>query len=193
MLLWNLVDSSYKPVKLAGHKGGINDISISPNGQLIVSASSDYTIRIWDNSFLWQGHTYQSLKIHSAPVKSCHFSCDSKLIVTGSDDKTVKLINVADKKVVSVLSEHENWLKSTRFSNDGTMILSAGDDKKAKIWDVAKENCIYTFNHPGFVNSVRFHPDDTCFATACHDKKIRVSSLILIIINIRFLMFDLKN
>lgn len=80
-----------------------------------------------------------------------------------------------DKKVVSTLNGHDNWLKSTRFSHDGTMILSAGDDKKAKLWDATKEICIFDFFHPGFVNCVRFHPDDTCFASSCHDKKIRVS------------------
>jgi len=84
------------------------------------------------------------------------------------------VINSVDKKVVSTLSGHGNWLKSTRFSHDGSLILSGADDKKCKLWDVNKEVCIYSFKHPGFVNSVRFHPDDTCFATSCHDKKIRI-------------------
>lgn len=96
-------------------------------------------------------------------------------MVTGSDDKQVKIFNIVDKKVVSVLSGHENWIKSTRFSHSGTQLLSGGDDRKVKLWDVVKETCVYNFIHPGFVNCVRFHPDDTCFATSCHDKKIRVS------------------
>jgi WD40 repeat protein len=37
-----------KTIKLEGHKSLINDISISPTGSLIASASSDHTIRLWD-------------------------------------------------------------------------------------------------------------------------------------------------
>ncbi len=37
-----------KVTKLEGHKSLINDISISPTGSLIASASSDHTIRLWD-------------------------------------------------------------------------------------------------------------------------------------------------
>ena len=155
----------------------MHDVSLSPNGQIIASVSADQTLRLWDNSHLWFGHTFQSFKIHSAAIKSCHFSCDNKLVVTGSDDKLIKILSVGDKKVVSTLQGHENWLKSTRFSHDSVLLLSAGDDKKCKLWDVVKEVNIHTFNHLGFVNSAVFHPDDTCFATSCHDKKIRVSFL----------------
>ena len=37
-----------KSKKLEGHKSLINDISISPTGSLLASASSDHTIRLWD-------------------------------------------------------------------------------------------------------------------------------------------------
>jgi centriolar protein POC1 len=177
VLLWNLENPEYRPIKLLGHTQGVFDVSLSPNGTLIASCSSDQTLKIWDNSLLWQGHTFQSYKQHSAPIKSCNFSCDNKLIVTGSNDTLVKIFNVVTKKSVSTLSAHTNWLKCTRFSNDGNLIISCGDDKKAIIWDVVKELPVQTYIHPGFVNCARFHPDDTCFATSCHDKKIRVSKL----------------
>ena len=37
-----------KLTKLEGHKSLINDISISPTGAFIASASSDNTVRLWD-------------------------------------------------------------------------------------------------------------------------------------------------
>ena len=33
---------------LEGHKGGVIDANFSPNSELIVSGSSDSTIKIWD-------------------------------------------------------------------------------------------------------------------------------------------------
>lgn len=174
LLLWNLLDQSYKPVKLQASNFKLYDSCISANGSLIVTASADNCLKLWDNTGLWRGHSHISLKVHSAPVKSCHISCDNKLIVSGSDDKNIKITSAIEKKVLTTLQGHENWLKSTRFSHDSSQILSCGDDKTARVWDLNKEICSSIYEHPGFVNSVRFHPDDSCFASGCYDKKIRV-------------------
>jgi centriolar protein POC1 len=116
------------------------------------------------------------IKHNSAPVKSVDFSCDSRLIVTGSDDKTVKIISVADKKLVGTLTSHTNWVKCVRFSQDAKLIASASDDKTVKLWDVNKRILNYTFNnvHNGVINAVRFHPDNSLIGTACFDKKVRL-------------------
>ena len=34
------------------------------------------------------------IKFNNAPMKSVDFSCDGRLIVTGSDDKSIKVINI---------------------------------------------------------------------------------------------------
>lgn len=181
ILLWNITSKEYKPVILQSKRPSkVNEVSISPNGNLISSAKSDGVLEVWDNSNNWKGHTYFSIKTSSFPLKTCHFSCDNKLIAVGSDDKTVKIVNVNEKKTVLSLDSHENWVKSVRFSVDSQLVLSSGDDKTSKIWDVNKEKMILNFDHPGFVNSVRFYPDDSCFASACFDKKIRVSKYILL-------------
>lgn len=156
----------------------MNDISVTSNGNLIASASSDHSVRLWDNSNPWEGHTSQILKHNSAPVKSVDFTCDGKLLVTGSDDKTIKIINVSDRKLLLNLTGHENWIKCTRFSQDSHLIASCGDDRTARLWDVSTGINRSVFEHPGFVNCVRFHPDDSLIATSCFDKKIRVLDLI---------------
>ena len=176
LLLWNLVNKYEKPIKLQGHTKGVNDVSISPNGLLIASASSDETIRIWDNT---PNNTdkFQVLKHNKAPMRSVDFSCDNKMVVTACDDQTVKLISLHDKKMKANLLSHTNWLKCVRFSSDSKLIVSCGDDRTVKMWDTDSARLVYTIQnqHHGVVNSVRFHPDDSCIATGCFDKKIRVN------------------
>lgn len=174
ILLWNLEDLLYKPIKLESGNHRINEASISPNGTLIASACSDNCIKLWDNSNMWKNHSFISIKAHNASVKTIDFSCDNKLLVSGSDDKSVRITSVNEKKVVANLTGHTNWLKSTRFSKNAKFILSCGDDKTVRYWDVSTQKNLNIFNHLGFVNSVRFHPDDSCFASGCYDKKIRV-------------------
>jgi centriolar protein POC1 len=71
------------------------DVDFSPNGQLIASASKDETIRLWENNI--EGHS-QTIRAHSASVRSVSFSKDGSLLVTSSDDKTVKVWNVKDMR-----------------------------------------------------------------------------------------------
>lgn len=180
VLIWDLNNPTKKPQMGEGHKSLINDISIAPTGFSFATASSDHTVRIWSNTndYSSKGKIQsQVIKYNSAPVKSVDFSCDSRLICTGSDDKTVKIISVADKRLQANLLGHTNWVKCTRFSKDSKLIASGSDDKSLRLWDVAKKTMCYAFDkseHKGAVNCVRFHPDNSCLATACFDGKIRL-------------------
>ena len=153
---------------------------MAPNGNFYVTASSDKTIRIWsstdDYTTAGKHISSYSLKFNNTPVKSVDVSCDSLLIATGADDKTVKLISVNDKKLQANLLGHSNWVKTVRFSRDALLVASGSDDKTLKLWDTYKKKLVHDFTteHKGAVNCVRFHPDNSCLATACYDGKIRL-------------------
>ena len=74
-----------------GHTGEVNSISFSPDGQTIVSGSSDRTIRIWDANTGDLIHTFTG---HSDEVISVSFSPDGKTIASGSYDHTIHLWDV---------------------------------------------------------------------------------------------------
>ena len=164
-----------------GHTSLINDIAMAPNGNFYATASSDKTIRIWSatDDYTTAGKHISSyaLRFNETPVKAIDISCDSLLIATGADDKTVKLISVNDKKLQANLLGHSNWVKTVRFSRDALLVASGSDDKTLKLWDTYKKRLVHDFNsgeHKGAVNCVRFHPDNSCLATACFDGKIRL-------------------
>jgi centriolar protein POC1 len=175
-LVWDLENQDKKPYRLLGHKSLVNDVAVTSNGLQIASASSDQTVRLWSYDGSSDSFISYSTKNNSAPVKSVDFSCDSKMLVTGSDDKTVKLFNVGDKKLVASMISHTNWVKCVRFSMDARLIASCSDDKTVKFWDVEKKKLNYTISdyHAGVVNSVRFHPDNSLIGSACFDKKLRL-------------------
>jgi len=58
-----------------------------------------------------EGHS-QTIKTHSAPVKSVAFSSDGSLILSGSDDKTLKVFQVSDRKFQFSINAHSNWIKA---------------------------------------------------------------------------------
>ena len=181
VLVWDLTNLKKLPKIGRGHSSLINDIAMAPNGNFYATASSDHTIRIWsavdDYTTTDKNFSSQVIKMNETPVKSIDISCDSRLIATGADDKTVKIISINDKKLQANLLGHKNWVKTVRFSRDSLLVASGSDDKTLKLWDTYKKKLVYDFKngeHKGAVNCVRFHPDNSCLATACFDGKIRI-------------------
>ena len=181
ILIWDLTNLKKLPKIGRGHTSLINDIAMAPNGNFYATASSDKTIRIWsatdDYTTAGKHIASYSLRFNETPVKAIDISCDSLLIATGADDKTVKLISVNDRKLQANLLGHSNWVKTVRFSRNALLVASGSDDKTLKLWDTYKKRLVHDFNsgeHKGAVNCVRFHPDNSCLATACFDGKIRL-------------------
>ena len=62
--------------------------------------------------------------------------CDSSILASGSQDKTVKLWNTADFTEIATLAGHEGYIGGIQFSPDGASIY-VGDSKSAvTIWDI---------------------------------------------------------
>jgi WD40 repeat protein len=63
-MVWNF-KKNLRPFKFTSHTGPVYAIDINPTGNLIASASSDKTIRLWTNSI---EASSKVLKSHTGPV-----------------------------------------------------------------------------------------------------------------------------
>lgn len=72
---------------MTGHQQLINDVKFSPNGFIIASASFDKSIKLWQSN---TGKYITSLRGHVQAVYSIAWSADSRLLVSGSADSTLK-------------------------------------------------------------------------------------------------------
>lgn len=57
-------------------------------GNQLTSASKDETVKIWINNA--EGNSF-TIKAHNAPIRALDYSYDGKLLLTCSDDKTIKV------------------------------------------------------------------------------------------------------
>ncbi len=110
---------------------------------------------------------------HDLQVMTISFSPNEKLMASGSIDSTIKLWNVADRKVIKTLEGHENMVYSTAFSPDGRLLASGSWDNTVKLWDVDTGSVVETFEgHEDSVMEIAFSPDGKFLASVSLDKKL---------------------
>src|SRR5581483_8584145 len=71
---------------MAGHGATINGLAVSPDGKRLLSASWDYTVRLWD---LEKQAEIKVLEGHAASVNTLAFAPDGKSAYSGSWDQKI--------------------------------------------------------------------------------------------------------
>jgi len=153
----------------------------SPDAKRIISGSVDGNdIDIWDVS---SGRKLMTLSGHEGPIWSASYSPDGTRIVSGGEDKTVRVWNAITGTEVMTLRGHGDYpdhpelspVTSVAFSPDGQLIASSSWDYTVKIWNAKTGAEVMTVRaHSYIVNDVAFSPDGKRFASASSDCSIRI-------------------
>jgi WD40 repeat protein len=110
---------------------------------------------------------------HKAGVQAVALSRDGKTMLSGSDDKTLILWDVASGAQIRSFTGHTGKLLSVSLSPDGRLAVSSADDKTVIVWDVATGQALRNLTgHLDVVNEVAFGPDSKVVLTGSKDKTI---------------------
>uniref|UniRef100_M4D2H4 Coatomer subunit alpha n=1 Tax=Brassica campestris TaxID=3711 RepID=M4D2H4_BRACM len=200
--IWNWQSRTCISV-LTGHNHYVMCASFHPKEDLVVSASLDQTVRVWDigslkkksvspaddlmrftqmNSDLFGGVdaiVKYVLEGHDRGVNWASFHPTLPLIVSGADDRQVKLWRMNETKAweVDTLRGHMNNVSSVMFHAKQDIIVSNSEDKSIRVWDATKRTGIQTFRreHDRFW-ILAVHPEINLLA-AGHDNGMIVFKL----------------
>lgn len=172
--LWQAVYFTPERNRLENHQDSVLSVSTSADGQLIASASSDQTIKLWSPA----GVLYQTLTGHRDTVWCVSFSPDTdpnrQILASASKDKTLKLWD-RNGQLITTLLGHQDEVKWVSFSPDGSLIASASQDQTVKLWNRQTGALVQTLRgHQDSVLSVSFSPDGAIIASSSKDKTIKL-------------------
>ncbi|EPY51935.1 F-box protein Pof11 [Schizosaccharomyces cryophilus OY26] len=113
---------------LRGHLASVNSVQYNESTGIIVTASGDRTLRMWDV------HSGQCLKIihaHQRGIACTQYN--GKYIVSGSSDTTVRIFEANSGKLLRILQGHEDLIRTLEFDNE--KVVSGGYDGTIRVWN----------------------------------------------------------
>ena len=107
-----------------------------------------------------QSYLKNTLKADFQAVSSVAISPDGQNLVSGNQDKTIKIWNLASGKLIRTLEGHSSIVNCVAISADGQTLVSGSLDNTIKIWNLASGKLIRTLEgHSSSVASVAISPD----------------------------------
>ncbi|MFN8458546.1 MAG: WD40 repeat domain-containing protein, partial [Anaerolineae bacterium] len=132
---------------LVGHTGGINTVTISPNGHWLATAGDDYTTRLWNLASTPPTAASITLWGHPGAIKVASFSPDDHWLATSSTDGTVRLWDITAPNPASAsirLLDSTQAVTTLAFSPNNRWLVVGSEDGLIHLWDITTPEHVMT-------------------------------------------------
>ncbi|MCX7193571.1 MAG: WD40 repeat domain-containing protein [Proteobacteria bacterium] len=137
VILWDA--QSGRALSRGLHDHLANQCSFSHDGTMLVSASSDYSARIWDIPSM---QLRAALIGHTDDVDTAVFSPDDQYIATCALDRSIKIFDL-NGRCLKTLTGHTGNVLTVAWSTDAKTLISSSVDGTLRHWDVASGRQIH--------------------------------------------------
>eukprot|EP00123_Amoebidium_parasiticum_P016562 comp23494_c2_seq1/m.39334 comp23494_c2_seq1/g.39334 ORF comp23494_c2_seq1/g.39334 comp23494_c2_seq1/m.39334 type:complete len:510 (-) comp23494_c2_seq1:258-1787(-) len=118
---------------------------------------------------------YRVISGHSGWVRCVAFDPHNQWFATGSNDRTIKIWDLASGTLKLSLTGHVSHVRALAVSDRHPYMFSAGEDKQIKCWDLEVNKVIRHYHgHLSAIYDLALHPTLDVLVTASRDSTARV-------------------
>jgi hypothetical protein len=115
---------------------------------------------------------------HTGAVLCLAFAPDGRRALSGGDDMTLRLWDVASGKELCRFEGHRDAVTAVAFSPDGRLAASGSRDRSVRLWEVESGRQRARFDgHTGKVRCLAFSPDGRALLSGGEDATLRLWDL----------------
>lgn len=165
--------STGKPLgtPLLGHRDATQCLVFHPRLPLLISGSSDRTVRVWNLDTHQQVHVFDD---HENEVRELAFSPDGTELASVAWDGTVRIRDADTFELRSVLHSDVPVLNALAWSPDGLTLAVGTRSGEIQLFDRASGERTRTLRgHVSRITGIAFTPDGSRLHSSCFDKTLR--------------------
>jgi U3 small nucleolar RNA-associated protein 15 len=122
------------------------------DGKLIVAGGEEGIIQVFD---VGTRTALRKLKKHTKAVHSVDFSADGYNVVSGSDDCSLVVWDMAQEEPLTSFTGHRDYVRCcVAHPTSKSLFLSGSYDHTLKLWDAQSGECVATMDHGAPVECV---------------------------------------
>jgi COMPASS component SWD3 len=154
------------------HDKAVVAVKFSSCGKYLATASADKKACIFDiNQSI---NPIQTLIDHTQGLNCCSW-IGTRFLITGSDDKLVKVWDIETGKCISSLPGHKSFVYSLNIHPTTDSVVSGGYDGSIFISDIRSRFASAVIeSHSKPVTSINFHPSGREYLTSSLDGFVRM-------------------
>ncbi len=171
LIYWrNAVSGQIGRLPMYGHSGSVLTVDMSTDMQIIVSGSSDKTVKIWDAQ---TGEMLNSIEAHNKSVYQVEFNPVINQFASCSSDSTIKIWDSESAELIKMLDDNDCKVNAISYHPSGNYLASCGSNSLIYIWDLSTSKKIRTLEgHNGTINIVKFSKDGNSIISGGADDKV---------------------
>ncbi|OUL26404.1 hypothetical protein BV372_26910 [Nostoc sp. T09] len=157
--------------RLEGHNDVVRSVNFSPDGQNIVTASEDNTVRLWS----FDGREIKKILVPNHIFTSVMFSPDSKMLAVITTNNTAKIWGIDGQEISTLKGQNnEQFISNICFSPAGKIVAVPIQDNTVKLWNIKGQEIQTLKGHNDSVWSVSCSPDNKTIVTADRGGVIKI-------------------